>query len=239
MPTQLIITCEHGGNEVPEEFRHIFAGCEEVLATHRGYDIGALEVAERLAARFDAPHFASQITRLLVELNRSPHHRSLFSEYSKSLPPEQREDILRRFYHAYRDRVRNAVRDQIDGSGQVLHVSVHSFTATLNGTTRNADVGLLYDPTRQQETEWCRSLQTALRQRYPRYRVRRNYPYRGIADGFTTFLRKIWPAEQYLGVELELNQGLLIEPSAAVRLTEALIVTIGKITVGNPSKHKS
>jgi hypothetical protein len=37
-------------------------------------------------------------------------------------------------------------------------------------------------------------------------RVRRNYPYLGRADGMATFLRKHFPEDSYLGIELEFNQ---------------------------------
>ncbi|MNC89676.1 hypothetical protein D3C83_56490 [compost metagenome] len=40
-------------------------------------------------------------------------------------------------------------------------------------------------------------------------RVRRNYPYRGIADGLPTWLRRRYPNARYGGVELEVNQSVL------------------------------
>ena len=39
----------------------------------------------------------------------------------------------------------------------------------------------------------------------PELKIRFNYPYLGKADGFTTYLRKIFP-ENYIGIELEVNQ---------------------------------
>jgi len=36
--------------------------------------------------------------------------------------------------------------------------------------------------------------------------VRRNYPYAGKSDGLTAFLRRRFPAEVYIGIELEINQ---------------------------------
>jgi hypothetical protein len=33
-----------------------------------------------------------------------------------------------------------------------------------------------------------------------------NYPYQGKADGFTTTLRRKWPADSYVGIEIEVNQ---------------------------------
>ena len=36
--------------------------------------------------------------------------------------------------------------------------------------------------------------------------MRRNYPYKGYADGLTTYLRTRYPDPRYRGVELEVNQ---------------------------------
>jgi len=36
--------------------------------------------------------------------------------------------------------------------------------------------------------------------------VRRNYPYTGKSDGFTAYLRRRFPADAYIGIELEINQ---------------------------------
>ena len=63
----LIITCEHGGNEVPAEYGSLFAGHEALLPTHRGWDAGALMLAQQLATAFDAPLFAATTTRLLID----------------------------------------------------------------------------------------------------------------------------------------------------------------------------
>lgn len=33
-----------------------------------------------------------------------------------------------------------------------------------------------------------------------------NVPYNGADDGFTTYLREQFPADKYLGIEIEVNQ---------------------------------
>lgn len=109
----------------------------------------------------------------------------------------------------------------------MFHLSVHSFTPTLDGQTRNADAGLLYDPGRPRERECCTAWQRAMRTADPRLRVRRNYPYRGVSDGLTTHLRRVFPPEDYLGIELELNQAIVARDGEARRalmrtLTETL-----------------
>ena len=202
----LILSCEHGGNHVPAAYRRLFHGARDVLNSHRGFDLGALKVAKMMSRRLEAPLVASTTSRLLVDLNRSLDHRRLFSSYSEVLDEPARARVLRLYYHPYRARVEELVAEQIRLGRAVLHVSVHSFTPVLDGKERHADVGLLYDPTRQREEAFCDCWRTALWERQPELRVRRNYPYRGVSDSLTVSLRERYPAHRYAGVELEVNQ---------------------------------
>jgi len=201
----IVITCEHGGRHVPAEWASRFRGHERVLASHRGYDRGALGMARRLARRLDAPLFAATVTRLLVELNRSEHHCDLFSRYTRPLPAAARERLLRDHYHPYRDRVEAHLAGRLRGGRRVLHVSVHTFTPVWFGERRRVDVGILYDPARPAERRLGAAWARRLREAVPGLRVRRNAPYRGAADGFTTHLRRRF-GRGYCGIELEVNQ---------------------------------
>ena len=69
---RLLVSCEHGGNRVPKAYAPLFAGAADVLATHRGFDIGALEVARAFGRRLGVTPFTATTTRLVVDLNRSP-----------------------------------------------------------------------------------------------------------------------------------------------------------------------
>jgi len=202
----LIVTCEHGGSRIPREYRKLFAGFDKVLASHRGHDPGALSLAQDLASATGAPLVASTVSRLLVELNRSPGHRKLFSERTRDLPAPDRARIVARYYEPYRHEVEARVRSLVARRKRVLHVSAHSFTPVLDGEVRRTDVGLLYDPRRSTERSLCHAWSALLASRIAPLRVRRNYPYRGYDDGLTTFLRRRFPASRYLGVEIEVNQ---------------------------------
>jgi predicted N-formylglutamate amidohydrolase len=111
----------------------------------------------------------------------------------------------------------------------VLHVAVHSFTPVMGGEVRNADVGLRYDSRRPSEVRTCRRWQGKLEEIDPALRVRRNYPYRGAADGLATWLRRRFPDARYAGVELELNQALLAGPRRA-QVTETLARSLVELT---------
>ncbi|HUX63212.1 N-formylglutamate amidohydrolase [Sulfuricella sp.] len=201
-----LITCEHGGNLIPSRYRHLFTGFEALLQTHRGYDAGALALARELARALAAPLFVSTTSRLLIDLNRSIGHPRLYSEATRDAPVGVRSEILKNYYLSYRNKVEADIAEAIAHGSRVIHVASHSFTPVLDGAVRNADIGLLYDPARSGEAELCRRWQAQLKSWAPELKVRRNYPYAGKSDGFTAYLRRRFPVEAYIGIELEVNQ---------------------------------
>ena len=204
--TAFIVTCEHGGNAIPAAYGQRFAGREALLATHRGYDPGALGIARDLARALRATLVVSTVSRLLVELNRSPGRQFRFSPVMREAPPPLREEICRRHYTPYRQKVESFVARAVAAGARVVHLSSHSFTPVMNGVVRHGDVGILYDPARLQERTLASRWQRALEALRPTWIVRRNYPYRGTNDGFTTYLRKRYGDDAYAGIELEVNQ---------------------------------
>lgn len=202
----LYITCEHGGNRIPAPYRKYFSGYGPLLRTHRGVDIGALRFARHLSRELTAPLLASTISRLLVDLNRSIDHANLFSDMTKSLPADLRQDILAKYYHPFRRKAETDIAQEIQRGRRVVHLSCHSFTPVLDGEVRSADVGLLFDPARQGEAAFCGQWHDMLRTRAPHLQSSLNYPYAGTDDGFTVYLRRRFSAESYIGIELEINQ---------------------------------
>lgn len=219
---QLILTCEHGGYRVPAAYRDSFVNATQTLQSHRGWDPGALDLAQKLKKQLAAPLISSSVTRLLVELNRSAGHRRLFSEYTDKLDRQTKQSILREYYHPYRNRVESLIGEQIASGTVVAHLSVHTFVPKLNGVTRTADVGLLFDPGRPIEKELCQTWISTLKRERPDLRVRRNYPYLGKSDGLTTHLRRLFPRDRYAGIELEVNQSQLNDRSEWKRLSQDL-----------------
>lgn len=221
----LVITCEHGGNHVPEPYRHLFHNGRTLLESHRGFDPGALIMAKALARRFGAPLLTSTVSRLVVDLNRSIGHRNLHMGAIQELPAEIRQTILEHHYQPYRSEAEALVAQQIARRGRVIHISCHSFTNNFNGVVRHADIGLLYDPARQGERALCANWKSVLRVSAPDLEVRRNFPYEGRNDGFTSTLRKKFPPDAYLGIELELNQKNLLFPARQWTGLRELIIT--------------
>jgi predicted N-formylglutamate amidohydrolase len=167
-------------------------------------------MARELSTAFKAPLVASTITRLVVDLNRSPGHPRLHGEPIGNLPREERESILAEHYRPYRSRVEKLIARACARGRRVVHVSAHSFTPELNGRPRTADVGLLYDPARDGELNLAARWKAELRRATPHLRIRRNYPYAGTDDGFIPYLRTRFAAATYIGIEIEINQALVV-----------------------------
>ena len=203
----LLVSCEHGGKHIPARFGPLLRVPARVLDSHRGWDPGALAVARGLARRLRVPLRFSTLTRLLVDLNRSEGHPALFSEYVPD-DPRLRLLLVGGYHRPYRQGLTTAIGALLEAEGTALHLAVHSFTPRLAGKLRHADIGLLYDPRRPRGRRLCVEWQTAIRAARPDLRVRRNYPYLGVADGLTTALRRAFDAD-YLGIEIELNQARL------------------------------
>ena len=206
MPDRLFITCEHAGNVVPAKYEPLFANHRRLLPTHRGWDPGALTLAREMAARFSAPLYFEETTRLLVDLNRSVGTPDLHSEATRHLSLAERREILAAYYHPHRRTVDAAVAKLVATGDRIVHIASHSFTPELHGQVRSADIGLLYDPSRPGEVAFASRWLDALKKTDPSLRLRRNYPYLGRSDGVAQALRRQHPPNAYVGIELEVNQ---------------------------------
>jgi predicted N-formylglutamate amidohydrolase len=191
---------------VPREYAPLFAGAADVLETHRGFDIGAGAVARVFGRELAVEPFIATTTRLVVDLNRSPENRNVFSQYTRSLTAEQRAAAMAEHYWPYRRAVEDVVAHAVAAREGVVHVSTHSFTPVLRGEVRNCDVGFLYDPRRAREVRFVETWYAALAAAAPDLVLRRNYPYSGVSDALVTHLRRRYGARGYVGMELEINQ---------------------------------
>ena len=215
---KFIFSCEHGGNKIPFEYNHLFEKQPEVLRSHEGWDIGILEVAKTISNEREVPLFFSETTRLLVELNRSLGNPQLFSRFTASLSEKEKDFILLTYYYPYRKEVESKINELLEAGNQVIHISFHSFTPVFNGQVRSCDIGLLFDPAEPTEQEFCSRWQRTLSDLNSELVIKHNFPYQGVDDGFTTYLRTKLKEQEYSGIELEVNQKHLLIPSSIRRI---------------------
>lgn len=229
----VLLSCEHGGNAVPPDYAHLFRDAGEALTTHRGYDIGALGVAMRIASTLACPIVFSTTTRLLIDLNRSLDSPSLFSEFSRVLPEDERGRVVDRFYAPYRRNITQLVSSLIQSGRRVVHVGIHSFTDMWEGRRREIDLALLFDEARPSEASFCERWQLAMQAGSDGLRHRFNEPYRGSDDGLTTELRGRFTPDRYLGLEVEVRQGLLGNEAAQSEFGDLLVRGLAQAVSGS------
>lgn len=217
--TRHLVTVEHAACAVP-------AGIDlglppAVIASHVGWDPGALELAQALAGDVGAPIHVGVVTRLVVDLNRREGDPDAIPAVAfgvvvpgnQALSPAQRRARLDRWHRPFRAAVARDVDAMVAQAG-CLHVSVHSFDPTLSTDRRDLQVGVLFDPARPGEVAVAQRMLHALGE--AGLVARANAPYAGTAEGHTTALRERH-ARRYVGIELELAQGLPPAPVEAAR----------------------
>ena len=203
MEYKLLITCEHAGNQIPQKYQSHFEQAFNVLNSHEGWDPGAWDAANYLSNALDCKLFGCHTSRLLVETNRSLNSPNLFSRYTIPLSEVDKKSIIDEFYLPYRQKVESEISQT---KKPVLHLSIHTFTPKLNSEERRVDIGLLFDPGRENESKFSQAYQKNLKELLPSFHIGLNEPYLGIDDGFTTHLRGIYSDTEYLGIEVEINQ---------------------------------
>lgn len=226
----LVVTCEHATHAVPRELRHLGLAPAD-RRRHVAWDPGALPVARVVAKAFGARSFVGEVSRLVVDLNRSEDHPQLMARRSagvrvrgnEGIDDSERERRLARYWRPFRSRVSSAVA-RACARGGCLHLSVHSFVERLHGVERVHDVGLLFDPRVPHERELVERLQRALSDHG--LSVRKNFPYFGHTDGHTTSLRRVHPGTHYAGIEIELNQRVVRSAAGQRRVAAALVASL-------------
>jgi hypothetical protein len=174
-PAPPLITCEHGGNDVPAEYAELFRGREAMLQSHRGYDRGALRMARDFASDPAAggPQSLAGASQAVFGSDAGPVPGRAPED---PRPPPSPLPEPGRALHPGPDR-RRAVR------GSCVLAQLH----TGHGRTR---------PQRRRGPA-VRSLAAG-----------RTRPGATLApaDGLITHLRRLFPADRYVGIELEVNQ---------------------------------
>ncbi|MEE8556938.1 MAG: N-formylglutamate amidohydrolase [Myxococcota bacterium] len=208
-PRQVVVSCEHASNRVPPEMD----APPDLMALHIAWDVGALQVATRLARSLQAPLHKGEYSRLLVDLNRGEESSRLIRRvsdghpipFNRGLTPDEADRRIRLFHRPYRRAIEADVKRIVERRGRCVHLAIHSFTPALQGKVRGNDLGLLYDPHRHPEVDLVREMRDLLAERTGMV-VWLNRPYSGTADGIQPPLRARYAPERFVGIELEMNQ---------------------------------
>jgi predicted N-formylglutamate amidohydrolase len=206
----ILLVCEHAANRVPERLANL--GLEPgQLASHVGWDPGALALAERLSSAFDAQLIAARFSRLVYDCNRPPDAPSAMPHDTEvcavpgnmDLTHAERQarvaEIYLPFHAALADLI---VRKRADGKRPIV-VTVHSFTPIFRGERRDVEIGFLHGRDGRLAgalRDFCAGRST--------YDVRLNQPY-GPTDGVLHTIEKHLGDSPFPYVMIEVRNDLL------------------------------
>lgn len=144
-PGGILLICDHAANAVPPDLD--FGIAPALLDTHIAIDLGSAAVTEALAAALGVPAVLATVSRLVIDLHRSPDHPGLIPTISDghAIPGNvgvDRAARIARFHAPYHRALATAIR----ATRPVLLAAIHSFTPRLEsagGAMRPWEIGIL------------------------------------------------------------------------------------------------
>ena len=218
----VLVVCDHASAVIPARYGDLGLGAD-VRRSHVAWDIGAAEVARRLAVLLGAPAVLSGVSRLVIDCNRPlgdpgsipaatcgvavPGNAAVDGAEARS-----RADTWFRPYHSA---IANSL-DRLRRPGRPpAVVSVHSFTPVLAEHPRPWHVGVLWN----RDARLAVPLMARLAER-PGVVVGDNQPYSGREINYT--LDTHAGAAGLPHVSVELRQDLVADAVGAARWAELL-----------------
>lgn len=122
--TAYLISCENATCAVPEAFREVFRGSEDVVASAEGWEPGSLNLAQGFAMKFRTPLVHGDVTRLLIDFEKDGDER--WSRFSMELPEATRLKVAERHEKPYRLMLRQRIGEDLRRHAGVLHLMVHT-----------------------------------------------------------------------------------------------------------------
>ena len=145
----IVLLCEHASRLLPAGYARLGLPTAE-FDRHIAWDIGAAEVATRVACLLDAPLFLAGYSRLLIDLNRPPGGSSSIPAVSEatSIPgnigldaaeAQRRREL---WFEPFHDAVAAHLNARIGQPTAV--VGIHTFTPVYHTAVRPWHAGVLF-----------------------------------------------------------------------------------------------
>ena len=178
----IVLLCEHAGNRIPKALGDLGLSCD-VIQSHRGWDLGAQDVARKLAERLKAPLVVQNYSRLVFDCNRPPKSPLAIPLISDEVPVPGNVALS----EAQRSMRVDEIFLPMDAELNRLFAcqprraafSVHSFTPRLGGAERLMHAGFLS----RTQSGVARAMRTHIALRCPDMKLAVNEPYQIETDG--------------------------------------------------------
>ncbi|CAI8944010.1 MULTISPECIES: N-formylglutamate amidohydrolase [Pseudomonas] len=175
----LILVCEHASRYIPDALNNL--GLDDAAAReHIAWDIGALQLAEKLSETLGATLLSANYSRLLIDLNRPRHAPDSIPAQSeiyqvpgnRDLDEATREYRRQNLFKPFHARLQTLIDERVAQGQTVRVVGIHSFTPVYYGQPRPLEVGVLFG----QASAYAQRVIDGLDQ-YP-LKIAGNQPYR-------------------------------------------------------------
>ena len=228
-----VLICDHASNRIPIRLGDLGLG-PKPLASHIAWDPGAAAVARKLSELLDAPLVLSAYSRLVIDCNRPLESPESVAEKSagvvvpgnRGLRSSQRRRRIDEVFKPYH----SAIGELLDARSRQssLLLSIHSFTADLDGVRRPWSVGVA----NRRNRGLADGLVLALRAS-DIGRVGDNEPY-GIDDDYDYSLPTHGEHRGIAHAMIEMRQDGLPNPAVAQRWAECLAAAIRRVELLSP-----
>ncbi len=126
--TALLFSCENATCAIPEAYRELFKGAEEIVTSPQGWDPGALNLAQSFSMHFRTPLVHGLHTRLLIDMDADGDAR--WSRYSKNIPAAGKQKLIDREETSYRCTLRQRIEEDLRRHPATLHLMVRTVEGT-------------------------------------------------------------------------------------------------------------
>ena len=223
-PGPVLLLCEHAGRRVPAALNNLGLS-DEVLVSHRAWDIGAEDVARGLSAKLRAPLILQRYSRLVIDANRPPGGTGSIPEISDRVEIPGNIGLFASERDARIAQIFAPMEAAIDAAftpATRACFSIHSFTPRMDGTDRPWHAGFLT----RASTATGEFLMDALLRRRPDLLLALNQPYQ-IEDDTDWFIPRHAEARGLPHCLIEIRNDLIDNPNGAAQWAELLASAIG------------
>ena len=197
--TAFLFSCDNATCAVPEAYREIFRGSEDIVGSTEGWEPGALNLAQGFAMKFRTPLVHGDVTRLLIDFQQDGDAR--WSRFSLKLPEATRVKVADRHERPYRAMLNQRIAEDLRRHEALLHVMIHTDPTTDGLVMLETPPG----------AELAEKIATAWRSRLVAADVDVRQV-RGVEPGpLGSILTAKFPASQYAQVKLSVSQTFFLE----------------------------
>lgn len=123
-----LFSCDNATCAVPEAYREVFRGSEDVVGSTEGWEPGSLNLAQGFAMKFRTPLVHGDVTRLLIDFGKDGDER--WSRFSQKLPEATRGKLVDRHERPYRTSLSQRITEDLRRHVAMVHVMIHTDAST-------------------------------------------------------------------------------------------------------------